>query len=106
MTNPQIIMIVLLALSGSINFIKNGETYTKNAFHTIFISAPLVATVLWFGGFWEVVGAPQIITIIIMTMNCVFALSNHGKTETYRALAVVVDLPLIIGLYWWGGFWA
>ena len=105
MTTPQIIMVILLTLGTATNLLKAGEYYTKNALSTILVSAPLITTVLWCGGYWEVVNAPQIITIILMTLNCVFALVNHGKRTKYTGAIALADLAVIVALYWWGGFW-
>lgn len=106
MTTPQIIMIALLALTAWVNIINNGDHYTKNALGTLLVSAPLMTTILWAGGYWEVINAPQIITIILMTLNCCTAMTNHGKQVQYTGyLTVVLDIPLVVGIYYWGGFW-
>ena len=105
MTTPQTIMIVLLTIAAATNLLKNGEYYTKNALHTVLFSLPLMVTVLWAGGYWEVIAAPQIIHIVIMTLNCVFALINHGERVKYLGVGVIIDLPMIVALQWLGGFW-
>lgn len=105
MTNPQILMLALLSFAAAATLLKNGERYTKNAAHTILISAPLMTTVLWAGGYWEALNAPQIVTIILMTFNCTTSLALHGREEKHNFLAAVADTAIIVALYWWGGFW-
>ena len=51
-------------------------------------------------------GAPQIIMVVLITLNVANNIFNHGKTkEVNGATAVLIDLPLTVGLLYWGGFW-
>ena len=51
--------------------------------------------------------APQIIMVILMSINLGIELINHGKTapRTYNVVRELVADGLLIALLWWGGFW-
>ena len=97
-------MALVLVLSLVSNSTKT--EFTKNAFHVVFFNLPLVVGLLYFGGFWESMKTPQIITIILFTVNVVLAIVNHGKTvKSLGFFWSVVDFLVIVGLFKWGGFW-
>ena len=53
------------------------------------------------------VGIPQAIVLALMvaclTMNCV----KHGEPRgAYCWWSSVIALPILFGLYWWGGFFS
>ena len=52
-------------------------------------------------------GAPQIIMIILMTLNVTVNILQHGKTTTKNGVTTLfLDLPLTVGLLYWGGFFS
>lgn len=54
MRAPQIIIIVIMALSVTVNAVKHGEQKTDR-YHVGFtlIAIAIEAAVLWWGGFWK-----------------------------------------------------
>jgi len=50
-------------------------------------------------------GAPQIIMIVLITLNVANSIFNHGKTKQINgASTLFIDLPLTVGILYWGGF--
>jgi hypothetical protein len=50
-------------------------------------------------------GAPQIIMIVLITLNVANAVFNHGKTREHNGLStLLIDMPITVGLLYWGGF--
>ena len=51
-------------------------------------------------------GAPQIIVIVLLSMDVVVNIAKHGEPKSpYNALIGVLDSVIIAALLWWGGFW-
>ena len=51
-------------------------------------------------------GAPQIIFIVIWSINLACHALKHGepRTDKYNVLAAIISLGLNVLLLWWGGF--
>ena len=51
--------------------------------------------------------APQIIMVVLISINLSIELINHGKTEprTYNVVRELFAEGLLIALLWWGEFW-
>ena len=50
-------------------------------------------------------GAPQIIMIVLITLNVTVNILQHGEETKKNGLqALAVDMPLTVGLLYWGGF--
>lgn len=50
---PQIIMVVLIVMSGAIHLVKHGEPRDNYSFGWWFISFILTVGLLWWGGFFS-----------------------------------------------------
>lgn len=50
-------------------------------------------------------GAPQIILIILLSVDLLLVANKHGKPrENYNVWTVIFSTALFIGLLLWGGF--
>lgn len=106
MNIPQIIMAALLALGVVVHFFKDGKEMPYNGLTALLVHLPIVLTLLVWGGFFAALGAAQVVLIVVMTMNVVTALNNHGRrTRKYNFLLALVDTPITAGILYWGGFW-
>ena len=101
---PQIIMIVLIAIGTALHIIKHGEEYKRGGV-ALLVNLPLMVGVLYYGGFFTTLAAPQIIMIVLLTINATTSLLFSGKYVKYNGFACLIDVPLQVGLLQWGGFW-
>ena len=51
--------------------------------------------------------APQIIMVILLAMELIVCIVNHGEDRPpYNAAIGLINVPLVVALLWWGGFFA
>ena len=52
-------------------------------------------------------GAPQIIMVVLITLNVAVNILQHGQEIKRNGLqALLIDMPLTVGILYWGGFFA
>ena len=103
---PQILMIGLLTAALAIHYVRDGRTYPYNGLNALLVNLPLMLLLLFLGDFFAVMEAPQIIMIVLMTVNTVVAALKHeDHGRKYNFVAALLDTPITVGLLWWGGFW-
>jgi hypothetical protein len=54
------------------------------------------------------VKAPQIIMIVLLSINIVIALMKHGepRNDKYSVWVALINAAINVALLWWGGFFS
>ena len=63
---------------------------------------------LAWGGFFSSVGVPQVIYTLLWVLGtgALFLNRNKSLPEKYDFYNVTIAVALMLGLYWWGGFFS
>ena len=103
---PEYILVALYVWSLVRILRRHGEPmhFKWHAWVMCFVYPILLA---W-GGFFSSVGIPQVIYTIIWTLSMGSAYLNRGKTGEHKHnfYGSVIIVALMLGLYWWGGFFS
>ncbi len=50
--------------------------------------------------------APQIIFLVLLSMDVGIAIAKNGEVTEYKAVVSITSTIIIVLLLWWGGFWS
>ncbi len=105
---PEIILLAWYAIFTTKVLLKHG-TPARLGWGTVVGSVTTPLLLVW-GGFFSAFGFPQAIWAFLYIFFGGVAYLNRGEynkgEHTYNFYAHVPMTALIIGLYWWGGFFA
>jgi len=77
--------------------------YSNFFLETVYII--IYITLLYFGGFWDSLKAPQIIMSIFFFLYLLFKMKAHGeKIESTGFLYILIAVFLDCSILYWGGF--
>lgn len=98
---PQVIYIILLIIGLFVTIDRNGETEENTPF-AVLTSYVVIAALFWWGGFFAVIGIPQMAIIGAMFLSLAFQLGSG--TSTYSISSSLPFSVLNIALLYLGGF--
>lgn len=81
------------------------KTGTHGILSTI-IAISIEVGIIWWGGFFDIMHAPQILYLFIHVLGLLLALYSYGTPETGRHhfATYITGVILSVSLLWWGGF--
>jgi len=102
---PQLIYAGIMTLSLGVIGSKHGHTANKyNGFaHLIVVS--LLILLYWWGGFFDKIGAPQLILLGFYLYSAGVAIGKHGESRSnINFWKSLILNAMYVGLLYWGGF--
>ena len=107
MGTPEIIFFIMVGFSIIRNLIDDGQQHTADILKSIPMSIYAVGIYIW-GGFFNYIGAPQIIFIILMSIAIVSPVIGYGRyyPQKHSFISSIIGVIIISVLLYWGGFFA
>tara|TARA_Y100000389_G_C17449992_1_gene514134 strand:+ start:628 stop:948 length:321 start_codon:yes stop_codon:yes gene_type:complete len=103
---PEYIVLAWYSISLGFILLRHGEPTQVNEL-TWLVNLAWPGLLAW-GGFYSELGMPQVIYTILWALVTGSSYLNRGKRDhgEYNFYIAVPVMAAMIGLYWWGGFFA
>ena len=103
---PQWAFVVIPLLSISISAAQSGKEETHSSFGVFLVAKVIQAIVLICGGFYQNIGWPQVVWIVILAINIGLAYRLSGQKYQESLLRTLIDSAITMFLLIMGGFFA
>ncbi len=106
---PETIWVILATMVGGLHLQSHGERRKdKWNFFAVLSSAVLMTGLFYWGGFFDLVGIPEMIWMALIGCDVGLHLWNHGKQrkDTWNFFGFLISVSLSAGLLYWGGFFS
>jgi len=103
---PEYILLAFYVISLANTLRRHGQRL-KMTWITIAIQFTIPALLIW-GGFFSSFGVPQVIYTMMWALVTGYVIIEREKKldAVHDFYSTVVVIALMMGLYWWGGFFA
>ena len=105
---PQIIILILIGIDVLFAINKHGQKqeHGYNIFASVFAAALTLGILLW-GGFFNHVGWPQVVILVLNAFVLMVVAAKHGGVRpVYNAYSAVIGKGILIWLLMAGHFFA
>jgi hypothetical protein len=108
---PEFIMIVLYIISLGGTLLKHGDPRPPQRLATVVFANALTLALLVWGGFFSTFGLAQAIYVFTQVLGggvlyLTWGDEEFNKNRKYDFYSTLIAVTILLGLYWWGGFFS